>query len=168
MVFEHLGSARLLGALSDALESPNDGVVRQVSTTPAFAFSHSHSLPQAAYVLGNLANSATHQREIISHPRILSSLRHCLVDRRVEVRRPAVACVRELIRVNPHIHKELHDTGIDMTLKHMCDYGGGLLASSPTSAFSHQMGVEEDKEVRENAREALRWLEHGADATMSM
>lgn len=35
MVFEHLGSARLLGALSDALESPNDGVVRQVSITRA-------------------------------------------------------------------------------------------------------------------------------------
>ena len=81
------------------------------------------------------------------------------------MRRPAVACVRELVRTNPHCYRELHDAGIDTTLRHMCDYGGGLVAASPTgSAFT--MGVEEDSEVREKAREALRWLERTGDMGM--
>jgi armadillo repeat-containing protein 8 len=107
-------------------------------------------------------NSMAHQHEILAHPRILFSLRKCLVDAKVDVRRPAVSCVRELIRVNPHSYKELHEVGIDATLRHMCDYGGGLIASSPTTS-SLSMGVEEDSEVREKAREALRWLERSGE-----
>lgn len=109
--------------------------------------------------MGNLVNSVKHQPEILAHPRILLSLRQCLIDAKVDVRRPAISCVRELIRANPHSFRELHEAGIDATLRHMCDYGGGLIASSPTtSALS--MGVEDDSEVREIARDALRWLEH--------
>lgn len=52
-----------------------------------------------------------------------------------------------------------------MTLRHMCDYGGGLVAISPTST-TLSMGVEEDSEVRENAREALRWLERSGEMGM--
>ncbi|KIP08711.1 hypothetical protein PHLGIDRAFT_103862 [Phlebiopsis gigantea 11061_1 CR5-6] len=141
MMFEGLGTDVLLSALSKALESEHDDVLRQ-----------------AAYLLGNLVNSVKHQPEILAHPRILLSLRQCLIDAKVDVRRPAISCVRELIRANPHSFRELHEAGIDVTLRHMCDYGGGLITSSPTtSALS--MGVEEDSEVREIARDALRWLE---------
>ena len=107
----------------------------------------------------------THQHEILSHPRILIQLRQCLVDAKVDVRRPAVSCVRELIRANPHSHRELHEAGIDMTLRRMCDYGGGLIAVSPTMS-TMSMGVEEDSEVRDNAREALRWLERSGEMGM--
>ena len=107
----------------------------------------------------------THQNEILAHPRILHSLRQCLVDAKVDVRRPAVSCVLELVRANPHSHHELHEAGIDMTLRHMCDYGGGLVASSPTTS-TFPMGVEEDSEVREKAREALRRLERSAEMGM--
>ncbi|EKM55266.1 uncharacterized protein PHACADRAFT_255760 [Phanerochaete carnosa HHB-10118-sp] len=148
MVFEGLGPSVLLSTVSQGLDSEHDDVLRQ-----------------AAFLLGNLANSPKHQRDILSHPRILISLRQCLIDAKVDVRRPAVACVRELIRANPHSYRELHDAGIDTTLRHMCDYGGGLAAASPmASAFS--MGVEEDSEVREKAREALRWLERSGEMGM--
>lgn len=107
-------------------------------------------------------NSTAHQHQILAHRRILISLRQCLVDAKVDVRRPAISCVRELIRVNPHSYAELHEAGIDTTLRHMCDYGGGLMASSPTVS-TLSMGVEEDSEVREKAREALRWLERSGE-----
>lgn len=160
MVFDSLGPSVLLSAVSQGLDSEHDGVLRQVSPRAHSAIWPTLMTPQAAYLLGNLANSSAHQRDILSHPRILISLRQCLIDAKVDVRRPAVACVRELIRANPHSYRELHDAGIDTTLRHMCDYGG-LVASSPTSTFS--MGVEEDSEVREKAREALRWLERSGE-----
>lgn len=116
------------------------------------------------YLLGNLANSPIHSHEILASSRILHSLRLCLVDAKVDVRRPAVTCVLELIRANPGSHQELHDAGIDSTLRHMCDYGGVLLASSPTSRFAHPLGVEDDREVKEKARTALTRLQHGFDA----
>ena len=122
------------------------------------------TLLQATYTLGNLVNSTTHQPEILAYPRILLSLRQCLVDAKVDVRRPAVSCVRELIRANPHAHRELHEAGIDATLRHMCDSGGGLISSPTTSALS--MGVEEDSEVRDKAREALRLLERNGEMRM--
>ncbi len=118
---------------------------------------------KAVCVLGNLANSSPRQRDILAHPRILSSLRSCLVDAKVEVRRPAAACVLELVRANPRSHRELHEAGIDSTLRHMCDYGGGgILSLSPTTRYSMglQMGMEDDREVKEKAREALHWFEH--------
>ena len=166
MVFEGLGPSVLLSAVSKGLDSEHDDVLRQVRTS-AVVITRMKFDPaaQAAYLLGNLANSPSHQRDILAHPRILHSLRQCLIDAKVDVRRPAVACVRELVRANPHSYRELHDAGIDTTLRHMCDYGGGLVAASPTaSAFT--MGVEEDSEVREKAREALRWLERNSEMSM--
>ena len=116
---------------------------------------------QAVYLLGNLANSSSHQRDILAHPRILASLRACLVDAKVEVRRPAAACVLELVRANPRCYHELHTAGIDSTLRHMCEYGGTLLSSSPATRFGMgmQMGVEDDREVKDKAREALHLME---------
>ena len=101
-----------------------------------------------------------HQAAILAHERILASLRRCLVDAKADVRRPAVSCVLELVRANPRSHKELHDAGIESTLRRMCDYAAG----SPTRLFSGlQMGAEDDGEVKDKARQALQWLEHSAD-----
>ena len=165
LVFEGLGAPMLLNAVSQGLESESDGVLRQVGFPFIGVIRPLLTASQATYVLGNLVNSTAHQHEILAHPRILLSLRQCLVDAKVDVRRPAVSCVRELIRVNPYSHKELREAGIDTTLRHMCDYGGGPIASSPTTS-SLSMGVEEDSEVREKAREALHWLEHGAEMSI--
>ena len=80
----------------------------------------------------------------------------------MEVRRPAASCILELVRTNPH-HRELHEAGIDTTLRHICDHNP--LSSSPTTrmiTMGYQMGMEEDREVKEKCREALHWLEIGA------
>ncbi|OBZ65761.1 Acetolactate synthase, mitochondrial [Grifola frondosa] len=148
MLFQELGSDVLLGFLAVAMESENEDV-----------------LHQAVCVLANLANSPPHQSSILSHSRILRSLRLCLVDAKVDVRRPAVSCVLELVRKNPGSYKQLHEAGIDSTLRHMCEYNGGAsLSLSPTRRPSGglQMGVEDDQEVKEKAREALRWLERNS------
>lgn len=94
------------------------------------------------------------------HPRILPSLRHCLIDAKVEVRRPAASCILELVRANPQ-HRELHEAGIDTTLRHICDHN---FSGSPTARLSlgFQMGAEEDREVKEKCREALHWMERSA------
>ena len=148
MVFEAIGGEVLWSALSDALESDDNDV-----------------LSQAVYCLGNMANSPTHHADLLSHPRILQSLRKCLVDGKVYVRRPAAACILELVRTNPRCYHDLHAAGIDSTLRHMCDYGSSLLSSSsPAMRFGMglQMGIEDDREVLETVRDALRLMEmHG-------
>ncbi|CAL1705500.1 unnamed protein product [Somion occarium] len=146
MVFVEMGEQVLLGSLSIALESENENVVCQ-----------------AVCVLGNLANSMARQDSILTHPRILSALRNCLVDAKVEVRRPAASCILELVRANPH-SRELYEAGIDSTLRHICEHSSGL-SGSPTTrlAIGFQMGAEDDREVKEKCREALQWLEHGSD-----
>lgn len=164
MVFQEMGEQVLLGSLSIALESEHEDVVRQVGLYIKQWVGCVLILSvQAVYVLGNLSNSPAHQQSILVHPRILPSLRHCLIDAKVEVRRPAASCILELVRSNPQ-HRELHEAGIDTTLRHICDHSG-LLGSSPTvrmAALGYQMGVEDDREVKEKCREALQWLEHSA------
>ncbi|KZT09593.1 ARM repeat-containing protein [Laetiporus sulphureus 93-53] len=150
MVFDELGSDVLLSFLAIAMESDNEDV-----------------LHQAVCVLANLANSSPHQNSILSHSRILAALKQCLVDAKVEVRRPAVACVLELAKINPRSHKQLHDAGIDSTLRHLCEYSGAV-SGSPTRRYMHavdlQMSMED--EVREKAREALHWLEHNVEMSV--
>lgn len=114
--------------------------------------------------MANIANSPAHQRSILSNPRILHRLRECLVDAKVEIRRPAVSCVLELVRHNPRSHRELHEAGIDSTLRHMCEHTSHVSAS-PTLrlAGGRHMGAEDDLEVQEKARQALHWWEHNLD-----
>lgn len=51
----------------------------------------------------------------------------------------------------------------------MCDYGGvGGLGGGGMSPGRLQMGIEDDREVKEKAREALHWWDHHADMTMSL
>lgn len=110
------------------------------------------------FVLANIANSPAHQLSILSHPRILKRLRDCLVDAKVQIRRPAVSCVLELARQNPRSYRELHEAGIDTTLRHMLEHTSHV-ATSPTLRFGRQMGAEDDMEVQDKARQALHWLE---------
>ncbi|KAI0780550.1 ARM repeat-containing protein [Trametes elegans] len=137
------GSDELLGSLAEAMESENEDVVLQ-----------------AVFVLANVANSPAHQKNILAHPRILRRLQDCLVDAKVEIRRPAVSCVLELSRQNPRSYRELHEAGIDATLRHMLEHTAHVSAS-PTVRFAagRQMGVEDDLEVQDKARQALHWLE---------
>ncbi|OCH93874.1 ARM repeat-containing protein [Obba rivulosa] len=153
LIFQEMGKDVLLNCLARAMESDHDDV-----------------LLQAVCVLANIANSLSHQGAILSSARILENLRSCLFDAKVEVRRPAVSCVLELVRANPRSHKELHDAGIDSTLRHICEYSGGGISVSPTRRFlaGAHMGLEDDWEVKEKAKEALHWLERNAEVDMSI
>lgn len=123
---------------------------------------------QAAYALANLANGTTkHQEFIISHPQILHSLRTCMSEAKVDVRRPVVSCVLHLIRGNPHRRREFHDAKISSTLRHMCDWSGGVgLSPGGRGHGTGHLVVEDDKVVIDLAREAVDWLDHGADVAV--
>ena len=86
----------------------------------------------------------------------------------MEVRRPATACVLELVRTNPRCFHNLHAAGIDSTLRHMCEFSSSLMAASPVGRMGAglQMGVEEDREVKEKAREALHLIEMSGEMGM--
>jgi len=142
LVFVELGSSNLLDLLGAALESKNADVVLQ-----------------AASVLSNLANgTAEHQAQILAHHPILRALRSCLVDAPMGVRRMAVSCVLELASTSQWKHQELRDAGIDTTLRRICEYSGAI---SPSSVSVNPMSVE--REVKEKARKALDYIEHGGD-----
>jgi hypothetical protein len=117
---------------------------------------------QATHALANLANGhEAHQNAILSRPQILISLRSCLADARVETRRPAVACILELARKNPKRRKELVDAGIISTLKRISEWSGGVSSSPGGRALGHHAVAEDEKDVVDQARLALDWLEHG-------
>jgi hypothetical protein len=113
--------------------------------------------------MANLANGdEDHQDLIISHPQILSTLRSCMSDAKVEVRRPAVSCILQLIRADPQRRQEFHDTGIISTLRHISDWSGGVSLSPGGRMGGHRV-IEDDMEVIAIAREAVDLLDHGGD-----
>jgi armadillo repeat-containing protein 8 len=121
-------------------------------------------LHQATSVLANLANGNDDDKVLILENRqILSGLRACLSEHKVEVRRPAVGCVLELVKVDPKkARRHLNEAGIISTLKHICECTGGVSSSPGGRTSSHQwhMFVEDDREVIDKARQALNLLEH--------
>ncbi|KAH9930763.1 ARM repeat-containing protein [Fomitopsis serialis] len=145
LLFHELG-CDVLGLVAMGMQSENDDV-----------------LHQAICVLANIANSPTRQDNILSNVRLLEALKQCLTDSKVEVRRPAVGCILELVKANPRSHKALHDVGIDSTLRHIGDYAGSAMSMSPIVRYSAGLNLSMEDEVREKAREALHWLEHGAE-----
>jgi hypothetical protein len=72
-----------------------------------------------------------------------------------------VACVLELARTNPKKRKEIADAGIVSTLRHICDWTGGVTISPGGRTAAHHGVMEDDKDVIDQARMALDWLEHG-------
>lgn len=168
IIFQELGSDLLLSRVTMALGSSDDDVVLQVGTFDPIPLSHSRAhccwLIQAAFVLANLANGhESHQDLIMSHPKLLASLRNCLADSKAEARRPAVACVLELVRNNPKRRKDIIDAGIVSTLRHICEWSGGLTMSPGGRSLQHHSSgaLEDDRDTIDNARLALDWLEHG-------
>lgn len=97
----------------------------------------------------------------MSHPQILESLRTCLAVSKTDIRRPIVGCILQLTRTNPKRRREIVDAGFVSTLRHLCDWSGA--AGSPGGRSPAV--VEDDRDVIDQARLALDWLEHG-DAYM--
>ena len=140
-LFNELGT-ELLGFIAPALETENGDI-----------------LLQAICLLANLANGLPQRQvSITSDRRVMASVRSCLVDLNVDVRRPATASVLQLAK-NLRCRKVLRDGGLDSTLRRMCNFGGGI--SGSPGPLSHQMRVEDDAGVKEKAREALAFLEYG-------
>jgi len=145
LIFQEVGADILLRSITLALESPHEEVVSS-----------------AACVMANLANGYDNHRDlIISNPQILKALRSCMSEAKVEARRPAVSCILSLIRANPQHRQEFQDTGIISTLRHICDWNGGVSISPGGRMLGHHLIVEDDKEVIDLAREALDRLDHG-------
>lgn len=137
-LFDALGTARLLGVLASALESHDVDVVLQAS----FTFS-------------NLANGhAQRQALLLAHGRLLRSLRSALVDAPADARCAALGAINQLAWGAA----ELRAAGIESTLKHLVEFGGG----GPAAGGVGTVGV--DREVRERARRALEAIERVAVA----
>jgi hypothetical protein len=116
---------------------------------------------QAACVLANLANGTEAQQTLIfSHAPILPALHSCLTEANAEVRRPVISFILELARKNSKWRKDFVDAGIVATLKRICEWTGGT-SSSPVARLGHRISAEDDKEIVDQARTALDWLEHG-------
>ncbi|KII88263.1 hypothetical protein PLICRDRAFT_41422 [Plicaturopsis crispa FD-325 SS-3] len=140
--FDAVSDDALLGSLAHALQSETEDVVLQ-----------------AAYTLANLANGDDkHQLQILRHARIMAHIHMCLEDGNVEVCKPAVSCVLQLVRANPRRRKELNDAGITSTLRRISERGGGVSVSTSPGGARVYIGASE--EVREKARQALDCLDH--------
>lgn len=174
MVFQQFGSDVLLEILANGLETKNEDVREQVGYLVLLLFTYmdttNSDIEQAICVLANLANGPTHTGAIMSNARILVLLASTLHNARVEIRRPAISCVFELVRTH-HRYRELHTAGIVSKLRHIYEStgggagpggGGGGGNVSPTRRYSSSahLGFEND-EVREKVRRALMYIEHG-------
>lgn len=118
---------------------------------------------KAACVLANLANGhEKHQGLILSHPKVLVALRSCLAECKSEIRRPAIGCIKELVINNPRKHKVIIDAGIVSTLRHISEWSGALSPGGRSLQGHHSVAMDDDRDILEQARQALDCLEHGA------
>ncbi|KAI5990570.1 ARM repeat-containing protein [Pisolithus orientalis] len=109
LVFESMGGDTLANCLSAGLDSPHELVTRETT-----------------YVLGNIANSARSQQDLMfTHPHILDGIHHCLADARPGTRVPLVGCLLTLLRTNPRRKRDLVEAGFVSTLRHLCERTGG-------------------------------------------
>lgn len=192
VIFHELGSDKLVSTIVDALESKTSDIVVQVCCSPSFPYflpsysARPYSLTpekQAAWALCNLTNGTQdHQSHILSNPRILPTLRTLLADSpTIEVRRAAVTSVLELAKTSPWKHAELRERGFQSTLRHLCEGSGSLVSAGHGHGYGvggpmgggvaggvgggmiggGMMSVE--REVRDKARMALDWIEHGPE-----
>lgn len=165
MIFRELKASLFLAQLTRALGVEDDDVVLQV-----------------AYVLGNLANGA--QTHLIAAPSLLAALRSVLAERGPAIRRPAVSAVLELARTSTTGRRALLDAGVGATLRQIASahhhfshaLGGGGSGGFPGRDVSASPGgigggggggglrgshMDDDRDVIEQAKTALDWLEHG-------
>jgi hypothetical protein len=98
---------------------------------------------------------------ILSNSQILACLRTCLSKTKLEVRKPAVACILELAQTDTKRARiEMGSAGITSTLRHMCDWPGAISFSPGGRTGGLHVSGEEDKDVINQARQALDWLEN--------
>lgn len=100
---------------------------------------------QAVYLLANLINgSESQQNQIASYPNLLTNLRTCLAEGKLDVKKPATSCIRQLAH-NPKGRRAIIEAGITSTLRHLCEWSGSGISSaslsSPISAGSPVSGI---------------------------
>ncbi|KAJ7743916.1 armadillo-type protein [Mycena maculata] len=148
MIFRELGADVLLRHLTDALGAEDDDVVLQ-----------------ATCVLANLANgAAAAQAHLLASPTLLSALRGVLAERAPHIRRPGVSAVLELARTSTAGRRALGAAGVGGTLRRMCSAagsGGGMVGAAGLRGSGTGSAMDDDRDVIEQARTALDWLEHG-------
>jgi hypothetical protein len=71
--------------------------------------------------------------------------------------------VLELAKHSSQKRRVLNDAGLAITLKHISGWSSSAVSMSPGSwsNIHHSAAMEDSKEVLEQARIALDWLEHG-------
>jgi armadillo repeat-containing protein 8 len=177
VVFNKLGTERLLGLLSITLQRDED-IMLQVSLLCRLL--HPNNLnffknynKQATYVLANLCNGdENHLHAIVSYPAIIPCLERCLASSLMKIRRPAISCVAQLFRYSNIRRIVLRDGGIVKALRYIRDWSvdtvslspGGGSGVAPVSAgvISSSLMTDtqgEARDVRNMARDALSWLE---------
>lgn len=180
MVFQEMEPDFLLDTLTAALEMHDTSlrsrdtlcatdITLQVRNLCIFLLCADNPVHQAAFVLANLCNGdIAVQDAILSHASLLKALRSCLAHVSVEVRRPAVSCVWELVRSQPGRRRELSEAGIIGTLRHIVEWSGAAAVSPGGRMMSGAgMPAEDDKEVRGIARLALNGLvDHSMEVEM--
>ncbi|KAJ7231249.1 armadillo-type protein [Mycena rebaudengoi] len=160
MLFRELGAEVLLRTITAALAAPDDDVVLQ-----------------ATYVLANLSNGIPQQALLLAHAPLLAALRTALAERAPAIRRPAVSAICELARGDSRGRRALVDAGVVSTLRALCYSASHALPSSamPSSPGGPGgrgggagrgrgalgLGMDDDRDVVDQARMALDWLEHG-------
>ncbi|KAJ7253293.1 armadillo-type protein [Mycena rebaudengoi] len=155
MLFRELGAEVLLRTITAALAAPDD---------------------DATYVLANLSNGIPQQALLLAHAPLLAALRTALAERAPAIRRPAVSAICELARGDSRGRRALVDAGVVSTLRALCYSVSHALPSSamPSSpggpgrrgggARGREalgLGMDDDRDVVDQARMALDWLEHG-------
>lgn len=104
----------------------------------------------------------------MSNPEILPTLRTLLADSpTIEVRRAAVTSVLELAKTSPWKHSELREKGFQSTLRHLCEGSGSLVPAGHgvggVGPGGGMIGGGVEREVRDKARMALEFIEHGPE-----
>ncbi|KZT44007.1 ARM repeat-containing protein [Sistotremastrum suecicum HHB10207 ss-3] len=137
-IFDRLGEETLCVALENAVSSSNADLVEQGLKTFTTMCS----------------SDIEHRIILLTRSKLLRGLKECLQHPNVEVRREAGRCVLQLVKAIPRRHQELREHGIDHTLRLM--HGGhGVKMDMHGPSTSHQMGYEEDPQVRGDVKEAL-------------
>ncbi|KAJ7747843.1 ARM repeat-containing protein [Mycena metata] len=155
MIFRELGASAILRHITATLSAEDDDVVLQ-----------------ATYFLANIANGApAYQSHLLASPPLLAALRRALAERGPQVRRPAVSAILELARTSTAARRALVDAGVAGTLRQICSGSAGFhsplsavgpgLQREPGAAGSRANPLDDDRDVIEQAKTALDWLEHG-------
>jgi len=116
-----------------------------------------------------VSNFATHrQSEILAQPALLRSIRDSLLHPSANIRKTALHCVHHLVSQRTS-HKEIREAEIDAALRglvqtRLVSPGSTLSVGSPLfpSPFTPGLPEMDSKDIRQIAKEALKWIEMGS------